>query len=208
MREKPGYITLPHARLPPSLLSTNAWMTSQLNVTLIRKQRGSLMCLDYCLTCYAWVFLQPGTGCRPVDWRWTVLYDWNGEGGRISKLQISATLLCNNNGSFLAGNLLCLLATDGQTWGSAKHLQRDIRAIIPAFPRGAPYITLFQTYIPHLTSYPLLITRVLSLSRVAQESARRLSWPRLSGYTHIRVYLEFGLSFIVTFSDTFSLSRD
>ena len=28
----------------------------------------SSMCLTYFLTCYSWVFVQPGTGRRPVDW--------------------------------------------------------------------------------------------------------------------------------------------
>ena len=32
------------------------------------KLRGSLVCLAYFLTCYTWVFVQPGTGRRPVDW--------------------------------------------------------------------------------------------------------------------------------------------
>ena len=40
-----GYNTQPHALLPPSFLGMAAWMTSQLNVALIRKLRRSLMCL-------------------------------------------------------------------------------------------------------------------------------------------------------------------
>ena len=45
MRGKPGQNTRPHARLPPSFLGMDAWMTSQLNVVLIHKLRGSLICL-------------------------------------------------------------------------------------------------------------------------------------------------------------------
>ena len=43
-------------------------MTSQLNVALMRRLRGSLMCLASLLTCYPWSFVQPGTGRRLVDW--------------------------------------------------------------------------------------------------------------------------------------------
>ena len=40
-----------------------------MNVALIRKLRGSLMRLGHIfLTCHQWVFVQPGTGRRPVDW--------------------------------------------------------------------------------------------------------------------------------------------
>ena len=63
--------TRPHSRLPPNFLGTNAWITSQLKVAFICKLRGSLMCLAYFLnflTCYQMVFVQLGTGRRPVDW--------------------------------------------------------------------------------------------------------------------------------------------
>ena len=43
-------------------------MTSQLNVDLIRRVRGPLVSLTYFLTCYTWLFVQPGTARRPVDW--------------------------------------------------------------------------------------------------------------------------------------------
>ena len=56
-------------------------MTSQLKVELIRKLRRSLICLAYLfMTCYPWVFVQPGTGRRLVDWRiklMSVLYLYN-----------------------------------------------------------------------------------------------------------------------------------
>ena len=42
-----GHNTRLHARLPPSSLGMDAWMISKLNVDLIRKLRGSLMCLAY-----------------------------------------------------------------------------------------------------------------------------------------------------------------
>ena len=44
-------------------------MTSQLYIALMRKLRGSVMCLAYFLTCYPRVFVQAGTGRRPVDGR-------------------------------------------------------------------------------------------------------------------------------------------
>ena len=56
-----GHNTRPHTRLPQRFLGMDALVTSQLNVGLICKLRGSLMCLAYFLTCYPWVFVQPGT---------------------------------------------------------------------------------------------------------------------------------------------------
>ena len=47
MRGQSGYNTRPDARLPPSFLDMDVWMTSQRNVSLIRKLRGSLMYLAY-----------------------------------------------------------------------------------------------------------------------------------------------------------------
>ena len=47
MRGQPEQNTRPHYRLPPSFLDMNARMNSQLNVALIRKLWGSLMCLSY-----------------------------------------------------------------------------------------------------------------------------------------------------------------
>ena len=55
----PWYNTRPHAPMTPSFLGMDALMTSQLNVALIRRLRGSLMCLAYFLTCYLWLFVQP-----------------------------------------------------------------------------------------------------------------------------------------------------
>ena len=51
MRVQPGH-TRPHARLQPLLHGTDTWMTSQLNVALIRKLHESLMCLADFLTVY------------------------------------------------------------------------------------------------------------------------------------------------------------
>ena len=45
-----GYNTRQHARLPPNFLGVDARMTSELTTDLIRKLRGSLMCLAYFLT--------------------------------------------------------------------------------------------------------------------------------------------------------------
>ena len=47
MRGQPGHNSRPHARLQPSFLGTDARMISQLNVVLIRKLLGSLLCLAY-----------------------------------------------------------------------------------------------------------------------------------------------------------------
>ena len=44
MRGQLGHNTRPHAQLPPSFLGMDAWMTSQLNLALIRKLRETLMC--------------------------------------------------------------------------------------------------------------------------------------------------------------------
>ena len=68
MRRQPGHNTRPHARLAPSFLGKDAWMTSQLNVVFHRKLRRLLLCLAYFLTCYSWVFQKTGIGRRPVDW--------------------------------------------------------------------------------------------------------------------------------------------
>ena len=63
----PGNIR-PHAWLPHSILSMDVWATSQLNVALIRKLRGSLICMSCFLTCHLLLCVQPSTGRRPVDW--------------------------------------------------------------------------------------------------------------------------------------------
>ena len=41
---------------------------NDLNVALIRKLRGYWGNWFVFLMCYPWVFIQPGTGRRPVDW--------------------------------------------------------------------------------------------------------------------------------------------
>ena len=47
MRGQPAHNTRPQARLTPSFLAMNAWMTSQLNAALICKLSRALMRLDY-----------------------------------------------------------------------------------------------------------------------------------------------------------------
>ena len=64
MRGKPGHNLRPHTLLPPSFISMDDLTTE--HSLLIRKLRGSMMCLAYFL-CYPWVFAQLGTGRRPVD---------------------------------------------------------------------------------------------------------------------------------------------
>ena len=56
-----GHNTQPPARLPLNFLGLDTWMTSKLNVALIRKLGGSLVYLTYFLTCYPWVFVHSGT---------------------------------------------------------------------------------------------------------------------------------------------------
>ena len=45
MREQSGHNTRPDTQLQPSFLGMDAWMTSQMNGTLARKLRGSLVFL-------------------------------------------------------------------------------------------------------------------------------------------------------------------
>ena len=51
MRRQTGHNAQPNARLLARFLDMDAWMTSQNNVYLIRKLRGSSICLAYFLTC-------------------------------------------------------------------------------------------------------------------------------------------------------------
>ena len=53
MRGQPRYNTRLHTRLPPSFLGMDVWMTSQLNVAMIRKLRGSLMYVAYVLDVFS-----------------------------------------------------------------------------------------------------------------------------------------------------------
>ena len=69
MRGQPGHNTRPYARLLSlSFLGMGAWLASPMNVALISKLRESLIFLAYFLTCYPFMFVQPGTGRRPDDW--------------------------------------------------------------------------------------------------------------------------------------------
>ena len=47
MRGQSGNNTRPYARLPTSFLSMDTCLTSHLNVAMISKLRGSLVCLAY-----------------------------------------------------------------------------------------------------------------------------------------------------------------
>ena len=56
-----------------------SWANERTVVALIRKLRGSLMCLAYFLTYYSGGFVQPGTSRRSVDWcrnEMSSLYSW------------------------------------------------------------------------------------------------------------------------------------
>ena len=65
-----GSLGIIHDSTPDCHPVSLAWMLElpQLNVALICKLRGSLMCLAYFLTCYPSLILQPGTDRRSVDW--------------------------------------------------------------------------------------------------------------------------------------------
>ena len=43
MRGQPGH----NIRVPPGFLGMDAWMTSQVNIALLRKLRGPLICLNF-----------------------------------------------------------------------------------------------------------------------------------------------------------------
>ena len=62
-----GHKTRLHARSASSFLGMDAWITSKLNVALIRKLCVSSMCLAYFLDMISLVFVEPGTDKRPVD---------------------------------------------------------------------------------------------------------------------------------------------
>ena len=55
MRGQSEHNTRLYARWPPIILDMDAWMTSQLNVALIRKLRGSLVCLNFFFSCFSLV---------------------------------------------------------------------------------------------------------------------------------------------------------
>ena len=68
---QPGHNTRPHVRSPPSFLAMDAWVSSQLNVhvPLIRKLRGSLMCMPYCVwyAIHGWLYNQSCADVRASD---------------------------------------------------------------------------------------------------------------------------------------------
>ena len=69
MRGQPMHSTRPHARLPPMLLGMDARMTSKLNIALISKLLGLLMCLAYfCYAIHACLYNQALTDVRSVKW--------------------------------------------------------------------------------------------------------------------------------------------
>ena len=54
MHGQPGHYIWPHTWLLPSFLGMAAWMTSQLNIVLIRKLRRSLISLHHVKSQYIW----------------------------------------------------------------------------------------------------------------------------------------------------------
>ena len=62
--------------MPPSFLKKDAWMTSQLNVTLVCKLRGSLVCLTYFVwhVIHGCLYSQALAGIRSTGARITCLY--------------------------------------------------------------------------------------------------------------------------------------
>ena len=65
MRVQPVHNTRPHAWSPPCFLGMDAWMTSKLNVALIRKLHGPLVCLAY------FVHMIPNGMCTTGHWQTT-----------------------------------------------------------------------------------------------------------------------------------------
>ena len=65
---QPRHDTRPHTRWPHSFLGINGWMTSQLNVALIRKLHGFVLSLDYIFDMLSKGFVQRGTGRHSVEW--------------------------------------------------------------------------------------------------------------------------------------------
>ena len=68
MHRQPVHNTRPNAWLPASGLDMDAWMTSQLNVAFDSQAKWVIDVPGLFLTGYPWVFVQPGTGRRVVDW--------------------------------------------------------------------------------------------------------------------------------------------
>ena len=60
---QPGHNARPHAWSPTSFLGMDAWMTSKLNVALIRKLHGSLMRLAYFFD------MKPNGVCTTGHWQ-------------------------------------------------------------------------------------------------------------------------------------------
>ena len=86
MRGQTGHAQ-PYARLPPSFLSMDAQMTSELNIASIRKQRGSLIYLLMILTCYPCLFVvadvrSTGTGFKRLHCTCTISIDTDHESAR------------------------------------------------------------------------------------------------------------------------------
>ena len=67
MRGQAGYDIWPHTKLPPSFLAMDAWLSSQLNVLWFASYVGHWCIWLFFSTCYPWVFVEPGTGRRPID---------------------------------------------------------------------------------------------------------------------------------------------
>ena len=64
-----GTLCIVHDSMPDChpVSCMDAWMNSKLKAAFVRKEHVSLTCLACFLKCYPWMFLQSGTGRRPVD---------------------------------------------------------------------------------------------------------------------------------------------
>ena len=88
MPGQPGRNTRLHSRMLHNFLGMDAWMTSQMKVALIRKVRGSLMCLAYFfLTCY------------PLEFQNQALADVRSTGSGIKCLYCKRYLIPQSNTS-------------------------------------------------------------------------------------------------------------
>ena len=71
MRRQSGYDTHPHSRLSPSFLAIDAntcpW-PHDCTYLWFGSYMGHWCAWLISLTCYLWIYIQPGTPIRPVDW--------------------------------------------------------------------------------------------------------------------------------------------
>ena len=119
MRGRPGINTRPKARLADIFPSMVAWMTSPLNVALLRR---SLMCLANFLTCYpwvhgyqapanktsvtAWLYKHPWVTCQKIKPNISMTRRWRIK-ATFSVEVIRASMTRKGGGNWACGRVLC-----------------------------------------------------------------------------------------------------